>query len=216
MAKYVSFLVDGFNLYHSLREIERLAKVPVKWLDLRALCESYLQAVRNGIGERVEIAGIHYFSALAHHLSRMDPGIVERHRDYVAALENRGVSVALSQFKLKDIPCPHCRRTFTRAEEKETDVALGVKLIEVLARNECDTAVLVTGDTDLIPAIRAARRLFPHRKIGVGFPFLRHNAALKLASDYHFRIGQKDVERSRLPNHIQLADGRTLTKPASW
>lgn len=68
--KRVAFLIDGFNLYHSLRELERLTKSPVKWLDLTRLCSAYLHAVRSALGERVELAAVTYFSALATHLFR--------------------------------------------------------------------------------------------------------------------------------------------------
>jgi hypothetical protein len=57
----VVYLVDGFNLYHSLREVERSRGHSLRWLDLAALCSSLLHAVPG----RSELAGIVYFSALA-------------------------------------------------------------------------------------------------------------------------------------------------------
>ena len=59
----VSFIVDGLNLYHSLREMEGLSKKPSRWLDLRRLCESYLFAIGQRFALRTELAAIHYFSA---------------------------------------------------------------------------------------------------------------------------------------------------------
>ena len=59
-----AFLVDGFNLYHSLVDASRdTGGVGTKWLDLRALCASYL----SGIGGGAQISQIVYFSALAVH-----------------------------------------------------------------------------------------------------------------------------------------------------
>ena len=57
------FLVDGFNLHHSLR-----------WLDLTALCSSLVHALPG----RCEVAGIVYFSALARHMDASRPGTVAR------------------------------------------------------------------------------------------------------------------------------------------
>ena len=41
-----AFVIDGFNLYHSLVEASRSLKMPAetgtKWLNLWGLCESYL------------------------------------------------------------------------------------------------------------------------------------------------------------------------------
>lgn len=154
--KRVAFLIDGFNLYHSLRELERLTKSSVKWLDLTRLCQAYLQAVRSAVGEHVELASTTYFSALATHLVPNNPDVVTRHQTYLAALESTGVQVVLSRFKEKTVTCPICGGKYKRHEEKETDVALGLQLIELLTRGACDTAVLVTGDTDFVPAIRNA------------------------------------------------------------
>lgn len=40
----VVFLVDGFNVYHSLRQATRDSGETLKWLDLHALCNSYVQS----------------------------------------------------------------------------------------------------------------------------------------------------------------------------
>ena len=85
MANRVTFLVDGFNLYFSVRHAET------------ALRASNLQ---------------------------------------------------VADFKRKSFSCPHCGRGSERFEEKETDVALGVKAIELLHLGACDTLVIVSGDTD--------------------------------------------------------------------
>ncbi|CAA9343670.1 MAG: hypothetical protein AVDCRST_MAG68-3181 [uncultured Gemmatimonadetes bacterium] len=216
MPKTVCFLVDGFNVYHSLRQVESLTGHRVRWLDLRKLLGAHLQAIRNAMGERVDVSKICYFSALAHHLTTTDRDVVNRHCAYISALESTGVEVVLSKFKAKDVKCPSCGRQYKRHEEKETDVAIAVKLLDVLARGECDTVVLVTGDTDQIPAIRAAKGLFPRRKIGVGFPFMRHTRELAEVADFAFAIGQKEMERSQFPTEVTLADGTTVHKPSTW
>lgn len=212
----VSFLVDGLNLYHSLREIERISKARVRWLDLRKLCASYLHAVRSAIGQRVELGGIYYFSALANHLTTRDPGIVDRQNAYLSAIRDSGVSVTLSRFKQKDVICPKCGTRFTRYEEKETDVAIGMRLMEIAAGAACEVVVLISGDTDMVPAIKAAKRLNPSIIIGVAFPILRHNAELKAVADFTFSIGQRDVQRTQFPPAVSLSDGTTILKPAKW
>lgn len=216
MARTVAFLVDGFNVYHSLRQIEDLTGSRVKWLDLSALLQRHLSQVRAALGgERVEIGKIYYFSALARHLTPVDPGIVDRHCAYIAALEHTGVEVVLAHFKGKDVRCPHCKRQFKRYEEKETDVAIALKLIEVFARNEADTVVVVSGDTDLLPAMRSSRRLFPDRKIGVAFPFNRHTAQMQQEADYSFHLRQKEVERAQFASTLTLPDGAVIQRPVS-
>lgn len=161
----VSFLVDGFNLYHSVRQAAKVLKTSTKWLDISRLCASYLPLVRDVVGEKTELRSIYYFSALAKHLEAIDPDVTARHREFIRCLEDTGMLVVISRFKAKDIKCPNpkCNNAFVRYEEKETDVAIASKLLEIFFVNECDTAVLVTGDTDLAPAFRTANRLFPKK-----------------------------------------------------
>jgi len=211
-----SFLVDGFNLYHSLKEIHGVTKASVKWLDVKALCTTYLQAVRKPIGERVELSRVHYFSARPDFLAHRKPDTVARYDTYMKALRESGVVVNISQFKRKDTYCPHCKASFGRHEEKETDVALAMKMVEVLVKQECETVVVVTGDTDLIPAIRAVQGLLPRNKIGVAFPFRRHNNELESVADYSFNIGQRDVQRCQFPREVRVSDGSLIKKPSTW
>ena len=43
MQNRVAFLVDGFNVYYSILDaINDLGGISLKWLNLRAFCESYL------------------------------------------------------------------------------------------------------------------------------------------------------------------------------
>ena len=169
-ANRVVFVVDGFNLYHSLRDVARPTCQSTRWLDLHALCDSYLYLVGNG----AHTEAIHYFTALANHRESSSPGTVLRHKDYIAALQDTGVTVSIANFKrktdfrrLRDCDVRLGRKgkwrhltwlpfdiQFTRYEEKETDVAIAVKLVEVVVTNACDTAVVVSGDTDIIPAIK--------------------------------------------------------------
>ncbi|HKP76749.1 MAG TPA: NYN domain-containing protein [Longimicrobiaceae bacterium] len=208
-ARTVAFLVDGLNLYFSLREMEGLSKIPSTWLDLRRMCEAFLHPIRQRVGVRPEMGAIHYFAAYAAHAA-------ERQRTYVSAIESTGVDVTISPFKNRDVRCPHCRFVFKRAEEKETDVAIAVKLLEVLMTGEASIAVLITGDTDFRPAITTARRLFPHSTIGVITPFLRHTTEMQEIGDFHFKVSQKLVHASQFPNPLRLADGRVLAKPPGW
>ena len=216
MPTRVAFLVDGFNVYHSLKQLQRMSAVQTRWLDLRKLCEAYLQAVRSTVGDRADIAQVHYFSALAKHLLPTHPDVVRKHQAYIAALKSTGVNIVLSNFKEKRMICPACGNRYKRHEEKETDVAIAVRLIESFADEECDAAAIISGDTDLIPAIGAARRIYPQRKIGVGFPFLRHNNALESVCDFSFKINQRDIVRVQFAADVQLADGTFVHRPPGW
>ncbi|MDO8500789.1 MAG: NYN domain-containing protein [Gemmatimonadaceae bacterium] len=230
----IRFLVDGFNLYHSVKAAERhLGAGPLRWLDIHAMCTTI---VRSSFGPGYAMDGIHYFSALARHLESKKPDVVRRHLALIAALEARGVDISLADFKRKQhiknlsemrmqiapfkrwlrIPARTVRLSYQTHEEKETDVAIACKLMELLALSRCDGVALVTGDTDLAPAIRTARRLYPGAEIAVVFPFHRHNRELERLATRHVKIGARQYQSHQFPASFRSASGVTITKPAEW
>ncbi len=213
MAKRTCFIVDGFNLYHSLKEVEHQQGRSCHWLDLPGLCSSYLSLVGGG----ATLGGIYYFSALATHRSS---ATVARHQIFIEALQAKGVTVGLGNFKAKDIyqTCPACGRHihFKRHEEKETDVNIAVKLVEVVADGSCDAVMVVTGDTDLVPAVAAARRLQTRVDVYMLFPANRSNLAFDGVATGTFKIAGKKYAKHQLPDPVLAADGRAIRKPPAW
>jgi len=155
----VIFLIDGFNIYHSTLDIKRHTGYSTKWLDLASLCKSYIHLF--GKGAKVET--IYYFSAIPYYLEARNPGKIKRHKNYIECLESSGINIELGRFKVKYIFCDKCRSMVLKHEEKETDVKIAIKVVEIFLNDNCDTTVIVTGDTDLSPAIRKCRTLFPDR-----------------------------------------------------
>nr|VFK57633.1 MAG: Uncharacterized conserved protein, LabA/DUF88 family [Candidatus Kentron sp. TC] len=211
----VIFLVDGFNLYHSLIQAQKDAKgVTARWLDLEGLCSSFLPSIGRISGRRVTLERIHYFSASPTH---RDQGKQNRHALYVRCLEATGsITVELGRFKSKRIWCGKCKRCFTAHEEKETDVAIATRLFETLHSNEAETVVLITGDTDLAPSVRTCKRLFPTKGILFAFPYRRGNTELSRISPESFTIKLKVRLRHQLPDPFVLPHGVTLSKPKNW
>jgi hypothetical protein len=129
-----AFLVDGLNLHHSALDAEAVAGRRLRRLDVAGLCHSYVHALPG----RSAIATIDYFSAIAHHREAGHPSTVARQVAYFSALQDTGVDVHLGQFKAKTLVCPLCGGRYLAWEEKETDVAIGTRLLELLARDRCD------------------------------------------------------------------------------
>ncbi len=211
--KRVTFLIDGFNLYHSVKDAaNQLGVRSLKWLNISKLCSSYVYL----FGKDAVLHDIYYFSALAKHLMQYDPGKVKRHEDYITCLNSTGIKVELAIFKRKNIQCPYCDRNIVRHEEKETDVALAVKLLELLILDLCDVVVLVTGDTDIVPAIELAKRLYPEKMIGCAFPFKRKNDEISQKVHKQFKISAKQYQNFQFPNQVILANGTVINKPKNW
>ena len=94
-----TFIIDGFNLYHSIIEASNDSNhIPLKWLDIYSLCKSYLPLISiDAICESV-----YCFSSLPYHLSKKFPHKIIRHKLYIEALKSTGIKVHLGRFKEKN------------------------------------------------------------------------------------------------------------------
>ncbi len=185
-------------------------------MDIKKLCESYLHAIGHLVGDKAALKNVYYFSALAHHLEETDPDITIRHKSFIKILKDTDIFVELGRFKAKEIKCRLCQNEFVKHEEKETDVAIALKLLEVFITDECDTVILVSGDTDLAPAIRTARQLFPKKHVLFAFPYLRKNKELAKLAPGSFVIKPKKYVKFQLPDPYNLSDGTQVKKPPNW
>lgn len=211
-----SFLIDGFNLYHSLKNASYdlgLKAAGTKWLNIRSMCDSYLAP----IGNNAQIEELYYFSAFAIHRIASNPQVIARHRAYIKCLESTGVIVEMFRFKKRTIVCPKCAYIFNRHEEKKTDVAIGSKLLELLFLDRCDTVIIVSGDTDIVPAVRIAQSLFSQKQIGFLMPYKRHHQELaELAPTLNFDLRKETYTRHQFPDPCVLRSGKKIAKPAGW
>jgi len=208
----VGFLIDGFNLYHSVLQIERDMGYCTKWLDIKTLCKSYLHI----LGKETKLQSIHYFTALPHHLTPNFPGKVNRHNKYLKCLASTGIEIHIGRFKEKTVFCKNCKTWFLRHEEKETDVSIGVTIMELLFKKLCDAVVVVTGDTDLLPATEKCCSIFPDKKIFFAFPYKRKNKELQKKFPDSFRINYKQYIKNQFPNPVILPNNERIYKPDTW
>ena len=199
----VVFFIDGFNLYHSLPVHGGVRQY--RWLDLRCLAECFYSSRR--------IEQIIYFTAYAD----WSPSKINRHRTYIRAQRNHDVAVEIGKFyKIKKRCRAACKQTYWTHEEKQTDVNIAIKLLELAVRDEYDTAVLVTGDSDIVPGVEAVKRLYPAKQVHVLIPPNSRARALKQACHAHHTIKKSHLANSQLPNPVQLSNGKDLTCPPTW
>lgn len=200
----VAVYVDGFNLYFGLK-----AKHGRKylWLDLQALATSLLRP-----GQTLE--QITYFTARV----RNDPEGQRRQSDYLDALASHSprVTVVDGRFQEKPRRCRGCGAAWTVYEEKETDVNIAAALIEDAVLDRYDTALLISADSDLCPAIGTMKRLCPEKRIVAAFPPKRHSADLKRAVDGYLPLGDDKIRQAQLPTEVVNSAGITLRRPKHW
>lgn len=212
----VTFIVDGFNLYHSVRDAEYNLQKSTKWLNIFELCRSYLPGIAGVVNEKTTLQKVYYFSALAIHMEPSDPDVTIRHKKFIECLKDTKIEVHIGRFKQKEIKCSLCSGKFIKHEEKETDVAIAIKLFEEFHNNSCDTAVLVTGDTDLSPVISTAKKLFHSKTILFLFPAYRKNKELAQLAPGSFTIKPKHYVKYQFADPYHLSGGKTISKPISW
>jgi uncharacterized LabA/DUF88 family protein len=79
-----------------------------------------------------------------------------------------------------------------------------------------DTALIISGDSDLCPAIRAMKRLWPEKRTVAAFPPRRESGDLKRAVDGYLVIGDDKIRKSQLPSPVVTSTGVTLQRPKHW
>jgi uncharacterized LabA/DUF88 family protein len=202
MAK-VYVLVDGFNFYHALDTNPTYHRY--KWLSLTKLSNCFVLG-------RDTLAGVEYFTTLA----TWDQAKVARHRLFIKANEAEGVKVTYGEFKRKQRKCPECFKIIRTFEEKQTDVNIALRLFELAVQDKYDKAIIISGDRDLIPAVKAVQKTFPVKKIGAMLPIGRASEDLKQQTDFHHKMKVQHLISSRFSDQIVLTDGSTLACPSSW
>ncbi len=199
----VAVFIDGFNLYHA---IKALRVEHLKWLSLRKLSEEFASA------PQFTIDHLFYFSAYATWI----PDALIRHRKYIKALKEEGTTVVLGKFKKKDRKCPACHTRWKGHEEKETDVNIALYLLDGAYRNIYDHAIILSADSDLVPAIRMVRERFPEKGIRLLLPVGRPNSAelLNAIGDPQGvrKIKRLHLERCLLPESISDEKGSIIVR----
>ncbi len=120
------------------------------------------------------------------------------------------------EFRRRDKFCPNCKKPYVSHEEKQTDVNIALHLFKLAIEDRYDTALLLSGDSDLLPSIRAAKATFGSKRIGVLIPIGRRAEELKNECDFFTKIREKNLAKCVFENPVTLADGACLLKPAEW
>lgn len=218
MKPRVGFFVDGFNLYHSLAQVTaESGDASVKWLDLQRLLSGILPLV----DQHAAMGSWHYFTALPEHLYLSDPGRLQRHRTYLRALTAYGQlrpNVVCGRIARQQVIVRSMGQAIQANvwREKGTDVALAMALLREASRGEMEEAVILSGDTDYLPAVRMFREMYP--QIGLRFAFPRGRASKELLREapQSFTLTSAAYYSHRLPDSIQLPSGKLLHCPPEW
>ncbi|MGI8496683.1 MAG: NYN domain-containing protein [Gemmatimonadaceae bacterium] len=201
----VRVYVDGFNFHYAIKAGGLLG---LGWCDFRKLAERYL------VGGDGEIDVIKYFTA---HVRRYEnrAGEERRQQTWLEAVKTiRGLEV---------IRGFHQQYGSKAREEKQTDINIAVELLVDAIDGACDRAILITGDIDQAPAVRAARERLPiGRRVEVdvwvppGMSYERWRAEAKELGMVCREITPEMLAASRLADRIVTASGREVRCLEEW
>ena len=97
-----------------------------------------------------------------------------------------------------------------------TDVNIAIQLLADTFDDTFDTALIISGDSDLTTPIRRVRERFAQKRLIVAFPPGRFSSELKRCASGYLTIGEDKLRAGQLPEQLTKPDGYVLARPATW
>lgn len=196
----VAVFIDGFNLYFGLTS----AYPNYKWLNVYLLSQNLLRPNQ-------QLVSVSYFTARIGN----NPAKEQRQSIYLSAIKSTPTQLVYGHYKSKSKSCRRCGHTWQTNEEKMTDVNIAVQMITGAVQNTYDRAILISGDSDLVPPIKTVQDIF-NKKVFVAFPPNRHNHSVKSIANGSMVLGRGTLSKSQFASSITLSNGHILNKPTQW
>ncbi|MBP7881862.1 MAG: NYN domain-containing protein [Candidatus Methylopumilus sp.] len=226
--------IDGYNLYYGC-----LKNTSYKWLDLKQVILKILATVYFGEPEdqfefELQPLAIKYFTAPIHkNFAKSNDSVPDQiayHKALIAYIGNEiqiitgeyDASKARAHRFQKGIPARECEKVeIWKLVEKQSDVALALNAYSDAIRGEVDHVVIVTNDTDIVPALKLIKE-HTHAKIGIIAPTKQNTVAVNQSLDDYSdwtrtHITNDELESSPLPNLIRCESSQQIIhRPISW
>lgn len=94
---------------------------------------------------------------------------------------------------------------------------IATALVADAATLATDSALIISADSDLTPAVRTARALIGGMFLAAAFPPLRYSAELTKLMPASFKIGMSKLTGAQLPQTVvDSVSGRAHNRPAKW
>ncbi len=199
--------IDGFNCYFGLKENNWKCYY---WLDYQKLAQKLAGRIN---AENTELITVKYFTA---RISSPE-GKRKRQSDYLEALQSRvGLEIHYGHYRENTFKCSGCERPNFIPNEKQTDVNIAVQMMADAFQDKFDTAILIGGDSDLVPPITKIRELFPKKRVMACFPPNRSSKQILKAVNGQLHIKEADLKNNLLPDKLEKPDGYIIKRPLQW
>lgn len=171
---------------------------------------------------------VKYFTAL------IDGPSQQKQKIYLEALSSLpSIEVIMGNFKRKTVECGNTNcpgnlrtnRRFQTYEEKRTDVNLALHMLDDAHQGRCMRFILISGDSDLVPAIELVSAKLPTAKIDVYIPVPQDKAGareraykkeLRSVSTSVRALPSQLFQHSLLPNPVIVDPGKSAARPLGW
>jgi len=195
--------IDGFNLYFGLKEKGWRCYY---WLNVKSLCQSLLRNPQH-------LIAVKYFTSRI----TAPPDKRKRQSTFLEALDTiGGIKPYYGKYQATLYTCENCGHQNYFPEEKMTDVQIASELISDAFQNEYDTALIVSGDRDLVPSIEKVRSKSINKRVVIVFPPMRANDDLRGVANAYIHITESVLKKSLLPSEITKIGGYVLKCPSEW
>ena len=209
--------VDGLNLYHGLRDA---ALLRYRWLDIERMADSLAADAGGPLGMSLDVTRVVYCTSPV-----ADKQAARRQDIYLQALQQHCARVEIRRgtHEEKTRECARCGASVGFQTEKQTDVNLAVEMMLEAAKPAGQRAgvhLLVTGDTDLLPAVRAVRSC-GIEVVAVAPPArARARGAFNAVASKTLRVLERHLRDHLLPDVVELTtshgEAYPLRPPDGW
>lgn len=196
--------IDGFNLYHGIHDA---ASHELLWLDIVQLAKDLRPAS--------SVVQVKYFTATV----LDEPDAQSRQDRYITALTKLHpgrLTVIRGEYKRRHKRCRTCGAKWISYEEKQTDVNMAIHIVADVSGGRADSYMIVSGDTDVIPAVKMGWSIDPNAVIFAQFPPGRSSVALKRMMPASREITLAKLRGALLPVTVTTRDGSVHTCPDKW
>jgi uncharacterized LabA/DUF88 family protein len=201
--------IAAFNLYFGC-----VKNTPYKWLDLSKVCNILLP--------QHEIQCIKYFTAHVKALPN-SPNAPVRQQIYLRALATLpNLEIIYGHFLSHHVRMPLANPGLgqpktvevIKTEEKGSDVNLAIHLLHDAYQNRYESAVIVSGDSDLVTAVQIVKNELG-RAVGVLNPQQRPSRMLQRHATFYKHIRTGVLAASQFPTTLTDEYGK-FSKPTEW
>ncbi|WP_379063418.1 NYN domain-containing protein [Mesorhizobium sp. UC22_110] len=203
--------VDGFNLYHAVKDLNEPF---LKWCNLWRLGEIIIPQKSETL-VRVVLCTAYYPG---------DPQKKWRHDQFLNALRVHGVDCILGHYIQEEWECRNCADIRQKPTEKASDLNLGLSVITDAWRDVFDRAYLLTADSDQAATARFLQETNAEKSlITVAPPGRNFSANIEKYCVGRIQITRDHLERCVMPAVVLNNNGnnhgrrpREYEPPKGW